>query len=67
MPAQRKQKETYDCKHTPEELPVGTEAMGENTVQKDRKGGKLDDMFKGNHFIHLGSPHSHYNGTDFPT
>ena len=50
--AQRKQKETYDRKHTPEELPVGTEVMVENTAQKDRKGGKLDDMFKGNYFIH---------------
>lgn len=67
MPAQRKQKETYDRKHTPEELPVGTEVMVENTAQKDRKGGKLDDMFKGNYFIHLGSPYSHYNSTDFPT
>ena len=50
--AQKKQKETYDRKHTPEELPVGTEVMVENTAQKDRKGGKLDDMFKGNYFIH---------------
>ena len=50
--AQRKQKETYDRKHTPEELSVGTEVMVENTAQKDRKGGKLDDMFKGNYFIH---------------
>ena len=26
--------------------------MIKNTAQKDRKGGKLDDMFKGNYFIH---------------
>ena len=56
MPAQRKQKETYDSKHIPEELPAETQVMAENTAQKDRKGGKLDDMFKGNYFIHPGSP-----------
>ena len=26
--------------------------MVENAAQKNRKGGKLDDMFKGNYFIH---------------
>ena len=50
--AQRKQKETYYHKHTPEELPVGTEVMVENTAQKDRNGGMLDDMFNNNYFIH---------------
>ncbi len=36
--AQLKQKETYDRKHLPEELPNGTEVLLENTKQKQRKG-----------------------------
>ena len=50
--AQQKQKETYDRKHQLEELPVGTEVMIENTAQLQRKGGKLDNIFKGIYFIH---------------
>ena len=36
--AQLKQKEKYDRKHLPEELPKGTEFLLENTKQKQRKG-----------------------------
>ena len=50
--AQQKQKETYDRKHLPKELPVGTEVMVENTAQLQRKGGKLDDVFRGVYVIH---------------
>ena len=49
--AQQKQKETYDRKHLPGELLVGTEVMVENTRQKERKGGKLDELFKGTYYI----------------
>ena len=35
--AQKNQKETYDRKHLPEELPVGTEVLLENTAQRQRK------------------------------
>ena len=40
--AQKKQKETYDRKHLPEELSIGTEVLLENTKQKQRKGNALD-------------------------
>ena len=50
--AQQKQKETHDRKHLPKELPVGTEVMVENTAQLQRKGGKLDDVFRGIYVIH---------------
>lgn len=40
--AQKKQKETYDRKHLPEEWPIGTEVLLENTADKQRKGGKLN-------------------------
>ena len=40
--AQKKQKDTYDRKHLPELLAVGTKVMVENTAQKEIKGGKLD-------------------------
>ena len=41
--AQKQQKETYDRKHLQSELPKGSEVLLENTAQKQRKGGKLDD------------------------
>ena len=41
------QQETYDRKHLPEEFAPGTEVLIENTAQKQRKGGKLEDPFKG--------------------
>lgn len=50
--AQQKQKETYERKHLPEELAPGTEVLIENTAQKDRKGGKLEEAFKGPYIIH---------------
>lgn len=49
--AQKKQKQTYDRKHLPEELSVGTEVMVENTAQKERKGGKLHELFRGTYSI----------------
>ena len=49
--AQAKQKEVYDKKHKPEEIAVGSEVLIENTLQKGRKGGNLDDAFKGSYFI----------------
>jgi len=45
--AQREQKELYDRKHNPNELQVGTTVLRENTRQKQRKGGKLDDRWLG--------------------
>ena len=45
--AQKKQKETYNRKHLPEELSVVTLVMIDNTAQKERKGGKLHELFKG--------------------
>ena len=49
--AQKKQKESYDRKHLPKELLVGTEVMIENTAQKERKGGKFKELFRGTYFI----------------
>ena len=49
--AQKKQKETYNRKHLPEELSVGSLVMIENTAQKERKGGKLYELFKGTYTI----------------
>ena len=43
--AQREQKELYDRKHNPNELQVGTTVLKENTHQKQRKGGKMDDRW----------------------
>jgi hypothetical protein len=49
--AQKRQKESYDRRHLPDELPVGAEVMVENTAQKERKGGKLHELYKGMYFI----------------
>ena len=49
--AQREQKELYDRKHNPNELQVGTTVLTENTRQKQRKGGKLDDRWLGPYSI----------------
>ena len=49
--AQKKQKETYDRKHLPEELPIGTEVLLENTADKQRKGGKLNPAWRGPYTI----------------
>ncbi len=50
--AQQKQKESYNRKHLHEELSPGTEVLIENTAQKGRKGGKLDNSFDGPYSIH---------------
>ncbi len=49
--AQIRQKHTYDRKHIQEELTVGTEVLVENTAQKQRKGRKLQELFKGKYTI----------------
>lgn len=49
--AQRKQKETYDRKHQPDTLVVGTRVLLENTHQKQRKGGKLEPLWLGPYTI----------------
>ena len=50
--AQNKQKETYDRKHQPEDIAVGTQVLLENTAQKQRKGGKLEPAWLGPYLIH---------------
>ena len=50
--AQKQQKETYDRKHLQSELAEGSEVLLENTAQKLRKGGKLDDAWLGPYMIH---------------
>jgi len=49
--AQIRQKQTYDRKHIQEELTVGMEVLVENTAQIKRKGGKLQELFKGKYVI----------------
>lgn len=49
--AQKKQKETYDRKHQPGEIAVGTQVLLENTTQKQRKGGKLEPAWLGPYTI----------------
>ena len=49
--AQREQKELYDSKHNPNELHVGPTVLKENTRQKQRKGGKMDDHWLGPYSI----------------
>ena len=50
--AQKKQKEEYDRKHQPKVLKVGTVVLLENTMQKQRKGGKLEPLWLGPYTIH---------------
>ena len=52
LSAQKKQKETYDRKHQPAEIAVGTEVLLENTAQKQRKGGKLEPAWLGPYVVH---------------
>ncbi len=47
MVAQKTQKDTYDRKHQPKVLPVGTRVLLENSKQKQRKGGKLEPLWLG--------------------
>ena len=50
--AQKKQKETYDRKHQPEDIAVGTQVLLENTAQKQRNGGKMDPAWLGRYDIY---------------
>ena len=50
--AQKRQKETYDRKHQPEERAEGTQVLLDNTAQKQRKGGKLEPAWLGPYVIH---------------
>ena len=45
--AQSEQKELYDRKHMPNVLQIGTKELKENTLQKQRIGGKMDDRWLG--------------------
>lgn len=47
LDAQEKQKKIYDRKHAPEDYPVGTAVLVENTADKQRKGGKLNSTWMG--------------------
>ena len=49
--AQKKQKETYDRKHLPEEFPIGAKVLVENSADKQRKGGKLNPSWYGPNII----------------
>ena len=49
--AQKKQKETYDRKHHPEEFTIGTEVLIENTADKQHKDGKLNPAWLGPYII----------------
>ena len=49
--AQRKQKDTYDRKHPPANTFVGAQVLLENTVQKQRKGGKLESAWLGPYIV----------------
>ena len=49
--AQLEQKELYDSKHNPNELQVGNTVLKENTHQKRRKDGKMDDCWLGPYSI----------------
>ena len=49
--AQKRQKHTYDRKLICAELSIGTKVMVENSAQKGRKGGKLQEVFRGNYTI----------------
>ena len=49
--AQSEQKELYDRKHMPNVLQIGTKVLKENTLRKQRKGGKMDDRWLGPYTI----------------
>ena len=50
--SQREQKKLYDRKHQHSELSVNTKVLLENSRQKQRKGGKMDDRYTGPYIIH---------------
>ena len=43
--SQKEQKKQYDRKHQTKQLPIGTMVLVENSHQKQRKGGKMDDCY----------------------
>ncbi len=49
--AQKQQRETYDCKHEAKSLPVGSQVLLENSLQKQHKGGKLEPVWLGPYLI----------------
>ena len=49
--AQKQQKETYDRKHQPPVMQLGSKVLLENTAQKQRKGGKMDPLWLGPYII----------------
>ncbi len=49
--AQEKQKNTYDRKHEVATINIGTEALLENTAQKQRKGGTLEPTWLGPYIV----------------
>ncbi len=49
--AQEKQKNTYERKHEVATINVGTEALPENTAQKQRKGGTLEPTWLGPYIV----------------
>ncbi len=49
--AQKQQRETYDRKHEAKILPVGSQVLLENSMQKQRKGGKLEPVWLGPYLI----------------
>ena len=49
--AQKKQKETYDKKHQPPVLELGSKVLLENTAQKQQKSGKMDPLWLGPYII----------------
>lgn len=51
LAAQSKQKEAYDRKHQAQVFPVGACVLLENTLQKQRKGGKLEPIWLGPYII----------------
>lgn len=49
--AQGKQKRQYDSKHSGKLFSIGTEVLVENTADKQRKGGKLNTVWRGPYTI----------------
>ena len=45
--SQKKQKKQYDRKHQTKQLSIDTMVLVENSRQKQRNGGKMDDRYTG--------------------
>ena len=54
--SQKEQKKQYDRKHQTKQLSIDTMVLVENSRQKQRNGGKMDDRYTGPYFInrHVG-------------